>query len=519
MPPKKEQSYYAVRQGRVPGVYRTYPECWKQVNGFKNAIYKKFTNSLEASAFMAGTLASSLGAPPSNGSLVAGAVAASSLSVPPSNGLSAPGKIVPIKGGIFDARCKCGKSQHTIREVESDSGNKGRLYVRCNDCNWHNWLDKGSTYTPLSSQDSRAPNTPGAALALRIYVDGACHNNTNVRVNARPAGWGVAIYRHSDDSLLHDLFGPVELEADSVYYMNAEMGSNNTAELTAFGESLLWIREFGTPEAFPGGIKILYDSEYAYKSITGEFNGDKNVPLIRFCRDIYKICVAKRGIRSPHPLTFEKVKGHSGDVGNERADYLAGLGAKGQRCNIGRYSTGFNSKNISGVKRGPEIRMSGALASTNSSSSPYSEAAAAAAAVAATASAKASEAEAALATARTATYSAGLEANMRFIAVATEAINAANEYNNRLVTGALHPSAVAAVAEAAAKATAAAQCLKEILPVAISKPLPLASGSGGSTCGGALASSSSSAASAAEGVRSKRPKLASDVVVDLTIDS
>lgn len=39
--------YYAVKHGRVPGIYQSWPECQQQVNGFPNARFKSFT-SIEA---------------------------------------------------------------------------------------------------------------------------------------------------------------------------------------------------------------------------------------------------------------------------------------------------------------------------------------------------------------------------------------------------------------------------------------------------------------------------------------
>ena len=48
------QKYYAVRKGQQPGIYRTWPETQKQVNGYPQAEYKSFTSESEAQAFMAG---------------------------------------------------------------------------------------------------------------------------------------------------------------------------------------------------------------------------------------------------------------------------------------------------------------------------------------------------------------------------------------------------------------------------------------------------------------------------------
>ena len=48
------QKYYAVRKGKKPGIYRTWPETQRQVSGFSGAQYKSFTTQAEAEAFMNG---------------------------------------------------------------------------------------------------------------------------------------------------------------------------------------------------------------------------------------------------------------------------------------------------------------------------------------------------------------------------------------------------------------------------------------------------------------------------------
>ena len=44
--------YYAVKNGRVPGIYNSWAECQKQIHGFKNASYKSFTTRKEAEEFI-----------------------------------------------------------------------------------------------------------------------------------------------------------------------------------------------------------------------------------------------------------------------------------------------------------------------------------------------------------------------------------------------------------------------------------------------------------------------------------
>ncbi len=46
--------YYAVRQGHIPGVYTSWDECKKQVNGYSGAEYKSFPNEADAKLYVYG---------------------------------------------------------------------------------------------------------------------------------------------------------------------------------------------------------------------------------------------------------------------------------------------------------------------------------------------------------------------------------------------------------------------------------------------------------------------------------
>ena len=74
-------------------------------------------------------------------------------------------------------------------------------------------------------------------------------------------------------------------------------GSNNTAELSAIGEALIWCNQFLTTSPPPSNISrivIRYDSEYAAKSVQGIFNGKKNVSCgILFNRRYVDVAHAK----------------------------------------------------------------------------------------------------------------------------------------------------------------------------------------------------------------------------------
>jgi len=44
-------SYYVVHKGKIPGIYKTWNDCKKQIDHFEGAIFKKFTNKIDAENF------------------------------------------------------------------------------------------------------------------------------------------------------------------------------------------------------------------------------------------------------------------------------------------------------------------------------------------------------------------------------------------------------------------------------------------------------------------------------------
>ena len=47
--------FYAVRVGRTPGIYLSWDECKKNVDGFSSPVYKSFKTRAEAEEFMGST--------------------------------------------------------------------------------------------------------------------------------------------------------------------------------------------------------------------------------------------------------------------------------------------------------------------------------------------------------------------------------------------------------------------------------------------------------------------------------
>lgn len=48
---KAKKKYYIVKRGRTPGVYYSWPECQKEVQGFPGAVFKEFSTKEKAEAW------------------------------------------------------------------------------------------------------------------------------------------------------------------------------------------------------------------------------------------------------------------------------------------------------------------------------------------------------------------------------------------------------------------------------------------------------------------------------------
>lgn len=173
--------------------------------------------------------------------------------------------------------------------------------------------------------------TPAVEAVWNLFVDGSCPGNRNVREQAAAAGWGVAVGRTPEDACSSlewtaELYGPVVTDRDSPLSLGAEVGSNNTGELSALGEAMLWLRdEAPGSKTLPAAVH--YDSQYAANIATGRNRAHKNLELASTVQRLYA------EIKQQRPLSLVYVKGHSGVAGNELADHLASMGAEG------RYST------------------------------------------------------------------------------------------------------------------------------------------------------------------------------------
>ena len=158
----------------------------------------------------------------------------------------------------------------------------------------------------------------------RIYVDGSAIGNQNVNADT-PAGWGMICVKmdvgdnsHSSGTVQNELSGLVITDSESSQFIGAEVGSNNTAEVTALYKALEHI-EYGHQTNNPETSYTIYgDSMYAGKMAMGEWKPKEKKELIKNLMNKWK-SLKMQGIN----FTWNHVKAHSGHLWNERVDHLA----------------------------------------------------------------------------------------------------------------------------------------------------------------------------------------------------
>lgn len=134
-----------------------------------------------------------------------------------------------------------------------------------------------------------------------IYTDGACSGNPG------PGGWGVVVY----------------FADDSVYEMGGAeaLTTNNRMELQAAIAALEFLSKTGQQEP----ITLYTDSEYVKKGITQWVRGWKNKGWKTaqgkavLNQDLWEMLDRLNTAK----INWEYVRGHAGNIGNERCDEIA----------------------------------------------------------------------------------------------------------------------------------------------------------------------------------------------------
>tara|TARA_B110000116_G_scaffold71992_1_gene62372 strand:- start:4428 stop:4979 length:552 start_codon:yes stop_codon:yes gene_type:complete len=161
---------------------------------------------------------------------------------------------------------------------------------------------------------------------LTIYVDGSCQDNQNV-TSKTPAGWGAVVV--TGDNQRGNGTGAVKTEISGVVitdpkvngFLGAEVGSNNTAELSAIAHALRWV----LVEAGESKIIIRGDSQYALEIAQKNWRAKANKQLAQRVQSLWDEVFSLR------PLSGEWVRAHRGHRWNERADHLAFRAMQGEQ--------------------------------------------------------------------------------------------------------------------------------------------------------------------------------------------
>jgi len=96
-------------------------------------------------------------------------------------------------------------------------------------------------------------------------------------------------------------------------FIGAEVGSNNTAELSAIAAALNWLLRQGGSSS----VVIRADSQYALNIANGQWRAKKNRDLSSHVRSLWD------EVSSLRELSGEHIRAHRGHRWNERADHLA----------------------------------------------------------------------------------------------------------------------------------------------------------------------------------------------------
>ena len=162
-------------------------------------------------------------------------------------------------------------------------------------------------------------------MKYTIYTDGSAFgmNDGNGATKDTPAGWGFVVVQgptglnHDNGEEYHLDYGRVITDAGHPLYIGANIGSNNTGELSAIYHALQWIKSSGATS-----VDIYSDSNYALNMVFGNWRPSTNKKLINMISELALEVAKTVDISNAH------IRAHSGFKWNEVADRLADRGAR-----------------------------------------------------------------------------------------------------------------------------------------------------------------------------------------------
>ncbi|KAL8705024.1 MAG: hypothetical protein Q9201_001831 [Fulgogasparrea decipioides] len=308
--------FYAVKNGRVPGIYTDWPSAQEQITGWQKPKHRSFSTRVEAQRWL-----NEDGPRPEESPEATELESTISMNQHPSESLTKNGTKLPAAKKAKKALNGTSKGSKAApieyNEAEHEPGT-GPLPPGAEDGFDPNIiLDPASGKVVYKTQEQRQamkphPGGPAQSGTLRIHTDGSALGNGGAGAFA-----GVGVY-----------FGPGDKRNVSETLPGPRQ-TNQRAELTAILRAL---------EIVPKNrhVSIITDSKYAIDCVTVWYvnwrkNGWKNAAGKAVeNKDLVEMILSKTEERESLNVqtTFEWIKGHAHHPGNVEADRLAVEGAR-----------------------------------------------------------------------------------------------------------------------------------------------------------------------------------------------
>jgi ribonuclease HI len=161
-------------------------------------------------------------------------------------------------------------------------------------------------------------------MEYTIYTDGSAFgmNDGKGATKDTPAGWGFVVVEgptgpnHNEGTVVEEQSGRVITDSNHPLWIGADIGSNNTGELSAIYYALEWAKENATT------VTIYSDSNYALNMTFGNWKPSTNKEMIQVIR------LFAEQVANVVTIEHSHIRAHSGFKWNEVADRLADQGAR-----------------------------------------------------------------------------------------------------------------------------------------------------------------------------------------------
>lgn len=161
-------------------------------------------------------------------------------------------------------------------------------------------------------------------MEYTIYTDGSAFgmNDGKGATKDTPAGWGFVVVEgptgqnHDEGTVVEEQSGRVITDSNHPLWIGADIGSNNTGELSAIYYALEWAKENATK------VTIYSDSNYALNMTFGNWKPSTNKGMIQVIR------IVAAQVANVVTIEHSHIRAHSGFKWNEVADRLADKGAR-----------------------------------------------------------------------------------------------------------------------------------------------------------------------------------------------